>query len=1211
MNFEHHVLRSINSIASQQLEPEEIIECLDVLKNAALDVHSRDVLRRQGGVGAILHCLLHNPTLDILETSATCLLLLVCNHRGNTTVCNHDRFSNWKKETTTVDPYENKSSWYDISTVRAIIKVCNARAFLSLFKSHPNRERLVHAFSWLMLATCEVEKKTGLVARNDGGITFLLDILWSPLTLDDGTHAPRSALSLQAPLLLLCLFTQTSESNVFAIAKARGFTILCKLTERHQDAPLVAAAALTALSNCCRSAKMATVCGRASPAVQKATEAIEALVAVQGTPTAVNGGGEMIERRNVVTMALKLLFHLSKSSSNVPAVVACKGLETVHVLLNTPFLPLHLCGLCCKVCWKLLAVLQSDHSKDFQFDKMIVWHKEYLKKSQKEIGGSGGGTKKGGASKKSLRRMKKKEARRAASLEVKGDVGGGGGDTLLSAALLKGEDGGSSSSYCDSSGVDGVKKEESKCGGSNNSGVERGGLSDAAIACHCTEEEMNVMRKFPELIGLQDGNSNTNGAGGDDDEVLHGWGDGTNNSRTKSVRHLRHSHHTPSNMSQDPRAQQIHNVLTQEFRQTMSSTTVRSQTSSNFALDHALLPTASGPLGEATTLRTSTEEDRYPLRLNVDTHRDSVRVQQQCINRMIAMRNQTLQGGRSGGETAVKVYDIEETKEGSEGGKGEEGKQQTTTGTGAATDQDARNDFSFPKTKTQQDTADIVARRRLAREQYYSSSYKDSYRSGGSGSGSGHGGQKLGTADYEYKCAHNEDPVMASTSASLSFSPSIWSAPPLKFESRFECGNLNRVYRTGNYEYNLLVSNDINTKHCTQWYFFSVLGMVKGQKYCFNIVNFDKTGSQYNHGMQPCVYSELLAETNHQGWFRRGSNVCYYQNLYKKTKGNVLGTATEKKVSLNTLTFTDIHHLNQDRLYYAFCLPYTATDCYKRIDALQQYELHHNSVNPGNRHRSGSRRGSSSGGSNGSSKTNSSNTNFNNRIEEVVAEEDDHGEADDKESTGILLRTVLCHTLGGLPVPLLTITDFKAPVAEIANRKYICLSGRVHPGESPASYMMDGVISFLCGGSEVAKRLRKIAVFKIVPMLNPDGVATGNNRCNLAGHDLNRTWTAPSVSLSPTIYHWKQLISMQIERRNRSDARSNDRSTDRSNDSSGLGGIVDYVSSSTLGNRNGVGGGSVPSSEGVSLFCDFHGKWCIGDFCCWFFLLLLAKILLF
>ena len=210
MNFEHHVLRSINSIASQQLEPEEIIECLDVLKNAALDVHSRDVLRRQGGVGAILSCLLHNPTLDILETSATCLLLLVCNHRGNTTVCNHDRFSNWKKETTTVDPYENKSSWYDISTVRAIIKVCNARAFLSLFKSHPNRERLVHAFSWLMLATCEVEKKNWVGSQKRWWHHFLVGHIVVPT--DFGRwHACTTVGPVVAGTSLVAVFVHSNE----------------------------------------------------------------------------------------------------------------------------------------------------------------------------------------------------------------------------------------------------------------------------------------------------------------------------------------------------------------------------------------------------------------------------------------------------------------------------------------------------------------------------------------------------------------------------------------------------------------------------------------------------------------------------------------------------------------------------------------------------------------------------------------------------------------------------------------------------------------------------------------------------------------------------------------------------------------------------------------------------------------------------------------
>jgi len=34
--------------------------------------------------------------------------------------------------------------------------------------------------------------------------------------------------------------------------------------------------------------------------------------------------------------------------------------------------------------------------------------------------------------------------------------------------------------------------------------------------------------------------------------------------------------------------------------------------------------------------------------------------------------------------------------------------------------------------------------------------------------------------------------------------------------------------------------------------------------------------------------------------------------------------------------------------------------------------------------------------------------------------------------------------------------------------------------------------------------LRDLYVFKIVPMLNPDGVIIGNYRCSLVGDDLNR-----------------------------------------------------------------------------------------------------------
>jgi len=50
--------------------------------------------------------------------------------------------------------------------------------------------------------------------------------------------------------------------------------------------------------------------------------------------------------------------------------------------------------------------------------------------------------------------------------------------------------------------------------------------------------------------------------------------------------------------------------------------------------------------------------------------------------------------------------------------------------------------------------------------------------------------------------------------------------------------------------------------------------------------------------------------------------------------------------------------------------------------------------------------------------------------------------------------------------------------------------------------MMKGCIDYLTGPSEGAQRLRQKFVFKIVPMLNPDGVIVGNYRTGLAGMHL-------------------------------------------------------------------------------------------------------------
>ena len=49
-------------------------------------------------------------------------------------------------------------------------------------------------------------------------------------------------------------------------------------------------------------------------------------------------------------------------------------------------------------------------------------------------------------------------------------------------------------------------------------------------------------------------------------------------------------------------------------------------------------------------------------------------------------------------------------------------------------------------------------------------------------------------------------------------------------------------------------------------------------------------------------------------------------------------------------------------------------------------------------------------------------------------------------------------------------------------------------------------------------------MFKLVPVLNPDGVVVGNQRVNLSGADLNRRWDAPSKALHPTVYAAKSMI---------------------------------------------------------------------------------------
>ncbi|XP_070788271.1 cytosolic carboxypeptidase-like protein 5 isoform X2 [Pituophis catenifer annectens] len=286
---------------------------------------------------------------------------------------------------------------------------------------------------------------------------------------------------------------------------------------------------------------------------------------------------------------------------------------------------------------------------------------------------------------------------------------------------------------------------------------------------------------------------------------------------------------------------------------------------------------------------------------------------------------------------------------------------------------------------------------------------------------------------------------------------------------------------TADYEFNVWTKPDCGDTEYENgnrsWFYFSVRGGIPGKLIKIHIVNMNKQTKLYSQGMTPLVKTVPVKPR----WERIRERPAY-----------------EMAETQFVLSF--VHRFLDCRgatTYFAFCYPFSYTECQ---DMLTQLDAHFAEC----RHLSPS-----------------------SYLDAIYYH-----------------RELLCYSLDKLRVDLLTITschgmqetrearleklfpDKNTPRPHcFVGKRVFFLSSRVHPGETPSSFVFNGFLEFILREEDPrAQMLRRMFVFKLIPMLNPDGVMRGHYRTDARGVNLNRQYLNPDAELHPAVYGAKAVM---------------------------------------------------------------------------------------